>query len=238
VVAGYVPDLVLLAFFTGNDIAITAPRLTHAPRVYSTSTPTEAVSRRAAAPTASARALARPPQPLPTCGRRRRCARAAGGRPRLSRLEPGSDDLRAGRRPRVEHAWRLTPRCSGRLRRRVEGVGRPARRRRSSPAPSRWMNELWSDLVRRARTRALELEREGPSPAPRADRPRRGHPARGPRGRPSPPPPAARPGRPGLGRSPLLLGRFHLSDEGHRVVAEALHRFLVGAGGEGLLEPY
>jgi hypothetical protein len=34
VVAAYSPDLVLLAFFTGNDIGDNSPRLTHAPRVY------------------------------------------------------------------------------------------------------------------------------------------------------------------------------------------------------------
>jgi lysophospholipase L1-like esterase len=34
VVAAYSPDLVLLAFFTGNDIGDNSPRLTHAHRVY------------------------------------------------------------------------------------------------------------------------------------------------------------------------------------------------------------
>jgi hypothetical protein len=47
--------------------------------------------------------------------------------------------------------------------------------------------------------------------------------------------------RPGEGASSAaelyLLGRFHLGDEGHRVAAEGILRFLTQGTGRGLLEP-
>ena len=44
-------------------------------------------------------------------------------------------------------------------------------------------------------------------------------------------------GGPGRTRRLYLLGRFHLSDAGHGVAAEAIHRFLTEGEGRRLLEP-
>ena len=50
---------------------------------------------------------------------------------------------------------------------------------------------------------------------------------------------AARPSGGGAAsaESLYLLGRFHLSDEGHRVAAEAIERLLTEGAGRGLVEP-
>jgi hypothetical protein len=94
---------------------------------------------------------------------------------------------------------------------------------------------LWNDLERRAREAGLELERELPSRRLAQIAAREGipladlTPALASAARPSTAEPAS-------AARLFLLGRFHLSDLGHRVVAEALRRFLIEGEGRGLLE--
>ena len=236
VVAGYVPDLVLLAFFTGNDIGDNSPRLTHAPRVYFD---LDADGRLVSAEL---------PPPTPALVRwldhhsrfyvwQKAALRRLRGAGRASRgLEPGQMIFVRVGGPDVEHAWRLTAALLRRLRDEVEASG--ARLAVAViPCAEQVDDELWSDLVRRARDAGLELEREGPSRRLAQIAAREGiplvdlAPAFAAAARRSP-------GEPASAARLFLLGRFHLSDEGHRVVAEALHRFLVEGGGRGLLEPY
>jgi lysophospholipase L1-like esterase len=235
VVAGYAPDLVLLAFFTGNDLGDNSPRLTRAPRVYfdldaeGRLTPSE------------------PPPPTPALVRwldrhsrlyvwQKVAMRRLRGAGRVSRgLEPGQMIFPRDGGPDVEHAWRLTAALLGQLRDEVEASGA-----RFAvvviPCAEQVDDALWSDLVRRARDAGLELEREGPSRRFAQIAAASGFPlldlapafaAAAPRG----------PGEPASAARLFLLGRFHLSDEGHRLVAEGLRRFLAEDGGRGLLEP-
>jgi lysophospholipase L1-like esterase len=235
VVAGYVPDLVLLAFFTGNDVGDNSPRLTRAPRVYYD---LDADGRLVPGE--------RPP-PTPVLVRwldrhsrlyvwQKVALRRLRGAGRASRgLEPAQRIFARVGGPDVEDAWRLTAALLGQLRDEVEAAG--ARLAVTViPCAEQVDDELWSDLARRARDAGLELEREGPSRRLAQIAARRGipladlAPALAATARHSPGEPAS------AGRL-FLLGRFHLSDEGHRVVAEALRRFLTEGEGRGLLQP-
>lgn len=235
VVAGYAPDLVLLAFFTGNDVGDNSPRLTHAPRVYFD---LDAEGRLVPA---------EPPPPTPALVRwldrhsrlyvwQKVALRRLRGASRASRgVEPGQTAFARAGSPDVEHAWGLTAALLGQLRDEVEASGA-----RFAvvviPCAEQVDDALWSDLARRARDAGLELEREGPSRRLARIAATMGFPlldlapafAAAARRAPGEPASAAR---------FFLLGRFHLSDEGHRVVAEALHRFLAEGEGRGLLEP-
>jgi lysophospholipase L1-like esterase len=236
VVAGYAPDLVLLAFFTGNDLGDNSPRLTHAPRVYFD---LDAGGRLVPAGT---------PPPTPALVRwldrhsrlyvwQKVALRRLRGAGRTSHgLEPGQRIFARAGGADVEHAWSLTAALLRQLRDEVEASG--ARLAVVViPCAEQVDDALWSDLARRALDAGLELEREGPSR--RLARI------------------AAGAGIPLLdlapafvaaaGRAPeepasadrlFLLGRFHLSDEGHRVAAEATHRFLTEGEGRGLLAPH
>ena len=236
VVAGYAPDLVLLAFFTGNDLGDNSPRLTRAPRVYFDFD-------------AEGRLVpAEPPPPTPAVVRwldrnsrlyvwQKVALRRLKGAGRASRgVEPGQRIFQRAGGADIDHAWALTTALLRQLRDEVEASG--ARLAVAViPCAEQVDDELWSDLVRRARDAGLELEREGPSRRLAQIAAREGiplvdlAPAFAAAARRSP-------GEPASAARLFLLGRFHLSDEGHRVVAEALHRFLVEGGGRGLLEPY
>jgi lysophospholipase L1-like esterase len=234
VVKGYGPDLVLLAFFNGNDLGDNCPRLTHAPRVYFE---LDGEGR-----------LLQGPEPRPTpalarwldrhsrlyvwqkvATRRLRGASlsAAGG------IEPGQMIFARGGGPDVEYAWRLTGALLRRLREEVERSGA-----RFGvvviPCAEQIDDALWSDLRRRAGEAGLVLDRQEPSrrlAALCAD-------AAIPLIDLTPDfTEAAGAGGGGAAAARLyLLGRFHLSDEGHRLVAEGIHRFLTGSAGRGLLE--
>jgi lysophospholipase L1-like esterase len=236
VVAEYDPDLVLLAFFTGNDLADNSRRLTSAARPYFD--------------VDGAGRLHQVEDPAPTpvlvrwldrhsrlyvwqkvAFRRLR----ALGRYASSGIEPGQRIFVRGSDPAVEHAWRVTEALFVRLRDEVE-----ARGARFAvvviPCAEQVDDALWRDLARRGRDAGLVLDRGEPSRRLAAVFAREGlaaldltpafdeAAARGPLGVAS----AA-----GL----YLFGRFHLSDEGHRVAADAILAFLREGDGRRLLTP-
>jgi lysophospholipase L1-like esterase len=235
IVAGYSPDLVLLAFFTGNDVGDNSPRLTRAPRSYFD------------LDVGGGLVPADPPPPTPALvrwldrhsrlyvwqkvalRRLREAGRASSGLPpaQLAFARDGGPD--------VEHAWRLTAALVRQLREEVEGAG--ARFAVAViPCAEQVDDGLWSDLERRARDAGLELEREGPSRRLAQIAAREGipladlTPAFAAAARRSP-------GEPATAARLFLLGRFHLSDEGHRVAADSLLRFLSEGEGRRILEP-
>ena len=235
-VAGYAPDVVLLAFFTGNDLGDNSSRLTRAPRVYfELDGDGRLVPGRPPAPTP---ALARwldlhsrlyVWQKVATRRLRGTTRSAAGG------IEPGQRIFARDGGPDVEYAWSLTGALLRALRDEVEASG--ARFGLVVvPCADQVDDALWADLLRQAGGAGLALDREEPSrrlgeiggreriptldltPAFAA---------------------AARPSGGGAASAQglYLLGRFHLSDEGHRVAAEAIERFLTDGAGRELLEP-
>jgi lysophospholipase L1-like esterase len=233
-VAAYAPDVVLLAFFTGNDLGDNCSRLTRAPRVYF-----ELDGEGRLVP-------GRPPAPTPAIARwldlhsrlyvwqkvatrrlRGTTRSAAGG------IEPGQKIFAKGGDPDVEYAWNLTGALLRALRDEVEasgaGFGLVV-----VPCAEQVDDALWAGLRRQAGA-GLALDREAPSRRLGEIGARAGIPtldltpffaeaARGPGGAAS-------------AESLYLLGRFHLSDEGHRVAAEAIERFLTEGAGRGLVEP-
>jgi lysophospholipase L1-like esterase len=236
VVAGYAPDLVLLAFFTGNDLGDNSPRLTRAPRVYFD---LDAEGRLVPAGT---------PPSTPALVRwldrhsrlyvwQKVALRRLRGAGRTARgVEPGQRIFERAGGADVEHAWTLTAVLLRQLRDEVEASG--ARLAVVViPCAEQVDDALWSDLARRARDAGFELARDEPSR--RLARIAAGAgiplldlaPAFVAAARRSPGEPAAADGL-------FLLGRFHLSDEGHRLVAEAVHRFLAEGEGRGLIEPH
>ena len=234
VASGYEPDVVLLAFFTGNDLGDNSARLTRAPRVYfDVDAEGRLVPSEAPSPTpALVRWLDRHSrlyvwQKL-AVRRLRGAGRAAHG------VEPGQRIFARAGDPDVEHAWRVTAALLRALRREVEATG--ARLALAViPCAEQVDDALWADLERRVRGAELEPAREEPSRRLAEIATREGVPlvdlapaflA------------AARPraGGPASAARLFLLGRFHLSDEGHRVVADSLRRFLVEGEGRGLLE--
>ena len=236
VAARYRPDLVLLAFFSGNDFSDNSPRLTRAPRVYFE---LDGAGRLVPGPD---------PEPTPALTRwldgnsrlyvwqktafrklRATAQRAARG------IEPGQLIFARGGDPDVEHAWRLTAALMLRLRDEAEAAGA-----RFAvvviPCAEQVDDALWEDLARRAREADLVLDRDQPSrrlaaictgaAIPLADL----TPAFTAAARRSP-------GNPSSAEGLYLLGRFHLSEQGHRLTAEVLHRFLRDTEGGKLLEP-
>jgi hypothetical protein len=226
VVAGYAPDVVLLAFYTGNDFGDNCSRLTKAPRLYFE------LDERGE--------LVAGPEPSPTPALMRwldlhsrlyvwqkvafRKLRGATRSASLG-IEPGQRIFAVDDGPDAEYAWRLTEALLRQLRDEVEAAG--ARFGLVViPCAEQVDDALWADLERRGRGAGHRLERQTPSrrmaeiaessrfplldltPAFEA---------------------AARPADAAAasGKDLFLLGRFHLSDEGNRVTAEAIHRFLV-----------
>jgi hypothetical protein len=136
-----------------------------------------------------------------------------------------------GGHPDVEHAWKLTGALLGRMRDEVEATGA-----RFGvvviPCAEQVDDGLWAELAHRARGAGLEVDRLEPSRRLATVLQREGvasldlapvfaEVARG----------------AGSAGGLYLLGRFHLSDEGHRVAAEAIHLFLTRGAGRRLLEP-
>jgi lysophospholipase L1-like esterase len=235
VVAGYRPDLVLLAFFTGNDLGDNSARLTRAPRSYFDLDEEGRLLR------------GEGPEPTPALARwldrhsrlyvwqkvalrRLRAPTWAAS----SAVEPGQLVFAREGGPDVEHAWRLTASLLRELRDEVEASG-ASFALVLVPCAEQVDDTLWAELAGRAREAGLELERQEPSRRlgeicaragiPAIDlAPAFGAAARG-------------PGEAAASAASLyLLGRFHLSDEGHRVAAEAIHRFLAEGEGRNLTE--
>lgn len=234
VASGYRPDLVLLAFFTGNDLADNSSRLTSAPRVYFDLDPRgQLIEGAAPAPTPPwVRWLDRHSrlyvwQKLATRRLRGR-TRSTGGE-----LEPGQRVFSAGADPDVEQAWAVTAALLRRLRDEVRGSG--ARLGLMViPCADQVDDQFWDQLQVRAAVSGLRIDRDAPSRRLAAiareleiplldlapvfrDRARR-----------------ASPERTSAARL-YLMGRFHLADEGHQAIAEALHRFLLEGQGRPLL---
>ena len=148
-VAEYRPDLVLLAFFTGNDLADNSSRLTRAPRPYF-DVDDEGRLRQEGEPTrlplssggstATAGSTCGRRSPSAGCARRRRQASAG--------IEPGQRIFARGGGPAVEHAWRVTGALLRQLRDEVEASGA-----RFGvvviPCAEQVDDALWADLARR-----------------------------------------------------------------------------------------
>ena len=236
-VAGYAPDVVLLAFFTGNDLGDNSlaphprpPRLLRARRRRAVSSPAgrRRPPRRSRAGSISTAGS--------TCGRRwppagsgRTTRSAAGG------IEPGQRIFARDGGPDVEYAWSLTGALLRALRDEVEASG--ARFGLVVvPCAEQVDDALWADLLRQAGGAGLALDREEPSRRLGEIGARERIPTLD-----LTPAFAAAARRSGGGAASAqglyLLGRFHLSDEGHRVAAEAIERFLTEGAGRELVEP-
>lgn len=230
VAARYRPDLVLLAFFTGNDFGDNSSRLTRAPRAYFELD--------------EAGSLVPGPEPQPTSALARWLDRhsrlyvwqkaafrqfRAAHQQAVGGIDPGQRIFARNGGADVEHAWTLTAALLRALRDDVEGSG--ARLGLVVvPCAEQVDDALWDDLARRGREAGLDLGREEPWRRLAAIWAREGIPAID-----------LTPAFLGAGHEGAedlyLLGRFHLSDAGHRVAAEAIHRFLTEGEGRGLLAP-
>jgi lysophospholipase L1-like esterase len=236
VAAGYRPDLVLLAFFSGNDLGDNSARLTRAPRAYFDLDEEGRLLRREG------------PQPTPALARwldrhsrlyvwQKVAFRRLQGPNRAAARGVGPGQLVFAREggPDVEHAWRLTAALVRELRDEVEASGA-----RFAvvlvPCAEQVDDALWADLAGRAREAGLELKRQEPSRRLGEICAQAGIPAID--LAPVFSTAAREPGGGGASAAGLyLLGRFHLSDEGHRLAAEALGRFLTEGEGRRLVEP-
>jgi lysophospholipase L1-like esterase len=234
VASAYAPDVVLLAFFTGNDLGDNSVRLTRAPRVYFDLDPSGRLVPGERPPPTSAptRWLDRHSrlyvwQKVAT-RRLRASARASGVEPDVLAFAPDGG-------PDVEHAWALTAALLRTFRDEVAATG--ARFAVAVvPCAEQVDDALWADLSRRAADAGLSLDRDEPSRRLRDVALRLGipladlTPAFVAAARRSPDGPLS-------AEALFLLGRFHLSDEGHRVAAAALARFFAEGDGRALLAP-
>jgi lysophospholipase L1-like esterase len=233
IAGGYRPDLVLLAFFTGNDLGDNSPRLTRAPRAYfDLDEAGRLVTGLEPEPTSAlARWLDRHSRLYvwqKAAFRRLRAARqkAVGG------VEPGQLIFARHGGSDVEHAWSLTAALLRALRDEVDASG--ARLGLVVvPCAEQVDDALWADLERRARDAGVDLERDEASRRLAEIGAREGIPMVD----LTPAFVAAARGPGGDAAALYLLGRFHLSDAGHAVAAEAIYRFLTEGEGRGLLAP-
>jgi lysophospholipase L1-like esterase len=221
----YAPDVVILAFFAGNDLADNSARLTRAPRAYFDLDEAGRLLPGPEAPPTPAivRWLDRHSrlyvwQKLAT--RRLRL----GARSAADAIEPGQLIFATDGGTEVEHAWRVTAALVRALRQEVEATG--ARFVLVLvPCAEQVDDHLWSQLRRRGEEAGLRLTREEPSRRLGQMAAREGvafldlAPALS---------AAARRDADGAASAAELYlhGRFHFSAEGHRVAAEALQRFL------------
>jgi hypothetical protein len=225
VVSRYHPDFVICAFYVGNDLADNSPRLTQAPRIYfdldasgalrqlpfraSINPLTEWLDRNSRFYVWQKEALSR-----------------ARGRLQAStgRLDP---TLLVFRDPETEdlvHAWTLTGRLMDAFKREVE-----ARGGRFIvavlPSAEEVYDDLWKDVLTRARASAFEFRRDHPERrletlcresgvtlVTMADEFRRAA-------------PGASSGNPAEWL--FCSGRYHLNDAGNLLAAQVLYRFLV-----------
>jgi hypothetical protein len=229
----YNPDLVLLAFFVGNDLGDNCSRLTTAPRIYF-----ELDDRGD---------LQQGPVPRPPSGLVRwldlhsrfyvwqkvafRRIRAQA-RSVVGELEPGHRIFSDGNDPALQYAWRVTAALLVRIAREVESRGGQFGVV-VVPCAEQVYDDLWGELLERAVQRGERFDRDLPGrrireicqaagvPVFSLESTFRGYAA----GRPSS----------DAGARLFLGGRFHLSDEGHRLAARALLSFLTEGGGRSLL---
>ena len=226
VAATYRPDVVLLAFFTGNDFGDNCSRLTNAPRLYfeldergslvagPEAPPTPAVTR-----WLDLHSRLYVWQKLAFRQLRGSSRSVSGG------IEPGQRIFAVDDGPDAEYAWSLTEALVRQVRDEVEATG--ARFGLVViPCAEQVDDGLWADLERRGREAGHRLERQTPSRRIAAIAERSRIPfldlttAFGEAARVAGSTAAS-------AKDLYLLGRFHLSDEGNRVAADAIHRFLV-----------
>jgi len=225
-VSAYEPDLVLLAFFVGNDFADNSRRLTRAPRIYfalDDGGKPRLVSA-PAAPGMLTRWLNLHSRFYVWQKRAFRILRGSGHS--LSRsLSPVWRVFEPPDRPELAEAWEL---LAGLLRQFQADVEADRSRFAMVLVPSAHQvhEDLWTELVAEAREAGRDLDRNQPQ--------RLLEQIAGGAGIPlldlTPVFREAAAGQPPDGpTSPYLLGRYHLSEEGNRLAAEALFQFLTRA---------
>jgi hypothetical protein len=222
-VSRYAPDVVVLAFFVGNDFADNSRRLTSAPRIYFDLESDGRLEQVSAPPAPGALSLWLNLhsrfyvwQKLAFRLLRDSTRALAGG------MHPGERVFERSNDPDLAHAWALLAALLGQFRAEVERDG-------SRlvlvviPCAEQVHDDLWAELAARATREARAVERDLPqrrlaaitrsAAIPTLDlTPAFLGAAAG--------QPATAPG------SPYLHGRFHLSDLGNRLAADELLRFL------------
>jgi hypothetical protein len=234
-VSRYDPDLVLLWFFVGNDLGDNCSRLTSAPRIYF-----ELDARGG---------LEQGPVPTPSSRLVRwldlhsrfyvwqkvalRQMRAQGRR-MAGEIEPGHRIFSAGTDLALGYAWRLT---SALVREIAVEVQRQGGRFGVVvvPCAEQVYDDLWADLEGRAARRGERFDRDLPGrrlveicrtaaiPALSLEGPFRAY--------------ASGSSSSDAGARLFLGGRFHLSDEGHRLAGQEVFAFLTRGAGRWLLAP-
>jgi hypothetical protein len=234
-VAAYDPDLVLLAFFVGNDFADNSRRLTQAPRIYF-DLDDDGALRREWAPSA--------PGPLTRWLNlhsrfyvwQKRAFRILRGslRPLAGSVSPGSRIFEPPEDPDLAHAWDL---LAALLRQFQEDTaGRGSRFAvLVIPCAEQVHDDLWAGLLAEARAQGRQLDRFQPERRLAAI----AHAAAIPLLDLTPAFRRIVGARPADGPGPRLFldGRFHLSDEGQRVAALEVVRFLTQGPGAELMPP-
>jgi hypothetical protein len=225
VASRYHPDIVVCAFYVGNDLADNSPRLTRAPRIYFDLDPsgalrqlpfrapinplTEWLDRNSRFYVWQKEALSRV---------RARIVSSAG------RFDPTLLVFQDPETKDVAHAWTLTGRLLQAFRREVEAGG--ARFVAVAlPSAEEVYDDLWKDVLTRAGASAFEFRRDHPERrlealcresgvtlVTMADDFRR-----------------AAPGASSENPAEWLFcsGKYHLNDAGNLLAAQMLHRFLV-----------
>jgi len=165
VASHYEPDVVVCAFFVGNDLADNSHRLTQAPRIYFDLDAQGALHQRPfSAPAAEGAGLG------PWLDRHSRfyvwqktAMREIRGHARswLGRADPGHWIFSRAEPPDVADAWRLTARLLETFRAEVE-----ARGARFAvvliPSAEQVYDDLWTDLVRQAGDAGRDFDRDYP----------------------------------------------------------------------------
>jgi hypothetical protein len=226
----YRPDVVLCAFFVGNDLADNSHRLTRAPRIYFELDAQGELRRR---PFSAADTRGSPLADWLDAHSRfyvwqKTALREMKGHFRSWRRQPESAHWVFSRRPPpdVQEAWRLTARLLQTFRREVEADGG-----RFVlvliPSAEQVYDDLWRDLVAQAGEAGRDFDRDHPEEALRSLCAEAGIPlvtmtrefrARTPRASSA-----------AEGEWLFHQGRWHLNDEGHQIAAAVVYRFLAAA---------
>lgn len=225
-VSGYQPDLVLLAFFVGNDFADNSLRLTRAPRIYF-ALDDDGKPRRVSAPAAPgalSRWLNLHSRFYVWQKRAFRILRGSGHSFSRS-LSPVWRVFEPPDRPELAEAWELLAGLLRQFRADVEADGSPLVLI-VVPSPHLVHDDLWAELVAEARKAGRGLDRNQPQRFLKQIASGAGVPLLD----LTPVFREAAAGRPSDGpASPYLLGRYHLSEEGNRLAAEAAFQLVTQA---------
>jgi hypothetical protein len=224
VAARYRPELVVCAFYVGNDLADNSSRLTRAPRLYFELSPGGGLRQAPLQEDGSAGAdwLDRHSR-FYVWQKAAVAALRARGRSWSGELDPGQRVFVAAEDPDLSHAWTLTERLLSAFR--DEAAGRGARLVLAVlPCAEQVYDDLWRELV--ARSGGVALDRELPERRLAEIGARIGVPvvtmARAFRE-------AAPRASTGAREEWLFLnGRHHLNDAGHRLAARLIHAAVAG----------